>query len=43
MKIDEKMNFLEKKIKIGSNLKIHQKKAKNRDFFQKKNLNFVLT
>ena len=36
MKIDEKKNFFEKKIKIGPNLKIHQKKAKNRDFFQKK-------
>ena len=31
MKIAEKMNFFEQKINFGSNLKIHQKKAKNRD------------
>ena len=42
-----KNEFFRKKIKIRPNLKIHQKKAKNRDFFQKKlkfcfNLNSLL-
>ena len=43
MKIDEKINFFEKKSKLYQIWKsIQKKKAKNRDFFQK-NLNFVLT
>ncbi len=38
-----KNKFFRKKIKIGPNLKIHQKKKQKIAIFFKKNLNFVLT
>ena len=31
-----KIEFFEKKVSFSQNFKIHQKKAENRDFFQKK-------